>query len=113
MKNNVLITMLMLPMLLLFSCATKTPSQYELDRRSNLSPSVNLEDEALNSVSGSTHLMSERVQVAQMPVRTEPLIEKIWIYPHRIGPNWLQGTWYFVEVAPAHWTSEFDVGHGK
>ncbi len=72
MQRKVKLLLFFLLIFLFFSCATKTPSQYELNTRSNLTPSVNLEGQAISMGSGNAHFLSDPIRASEMPVRTEP-----------------------------------------
>ncbi len=46
-----------------------------------------------------------------MPARTAPVVRKVWVADQKLEDgSWVQGTWMFVEVAPARWLYEVDPG---
>ena len=112
MINKILSSTLFLCLFVLSGCSSTTPSEFELDRRSGLTPSVSLQTQAINNLS-DVHVLSDENKKSYMPARTEPIVEKIWVYDQRLGHNWLQGTWYFIEIKPSDWLNEVDPGSNK
>lgn len=88
----------------LFSgCITRAPSEYELDRRAGLSPSVEV------PISEKEITKLEKIHKsdasAGAPVRTSPWIEKIWVYDQSLGKDfWMKGTYIYMEVEPTSWS---------
>ena len=109
MIKKILFSTLFLVPVVLSGCSSTTPSEFELDRRSGLTPSVSLQTQAINNLS-DVHVLSDENKKSYMPARTEPVVKKVWVYDQRLGPNWLQGTWYFIEIEPSHWLNEVDPG---
>lgn len=109
MIKKILFSTLLLAPLILSGCSSTTPSEFELDRRSGLTPSVSLQTQAINNLS-DVHVLSDENKKSYMPARTEPVVQKVWVYDQRLGPNWLQGTWYFIEIEASHWLNEVDPG---
>ncbi len=112
MIKKILFPMFFIGPVFISGCSSTTPSEFELDRRSGLTPSVSLQTQAINNLS-DVHVLSDENKKSYMPARSEPVVEKIWVYDQRLGPNWLQGTWYFVEIEPSHWLNEVDPGSNK
>lgn len=85
---------------MLFSgCITRAPSDYELDRRAGLTPSVELpiDEKELAKITVANS--------SSTPVRTAPWIEKIWVYDQSLGKDyWLKGTYIYMEVEPTTWS---------
>lgn len=109
MKRKIAIFSLTFLPLIVSSCSSTTPSTFELDRRSGLTPSVSLQNQALNNLS-DVHVLSDENKKSYMPARTQPVVAKVWVYDQKLGPNWLQGTWYFIEVESSHWLNDVDPG---
>ena len=109
MIKKILFSTLFLVPVVLSGCSSTTPSEFELDRRSGLTPSVSLQTQAINNLS-DVHVLSDENKKSYMPARTEPVVKNVWVYDQRLGPNWLQGTWYFIEIEPSHWLNEVDPG---
>lgn len=86
-------------------CVTKFPSNYELDRRSGSTPAGGTP--GLESLSNYS-LRDAPMTPEYMPVRSQPVVTKVWVYDRRLGPNWLQGTWMFIEVQPSQWVTELE-----
>ena len=89
--------------LLLTSCITRAPSEYELDRRAGLTPSVEV------PISEKEIAKLEKIHktdaIGGAPVRTSPWIEKVWVYDQSLGKDyWLQGTYIYMEVEPTSWS---------
>jgi hypothetical protein len=109
MAKKVIFPALFLLLMITSGCSSTTSSEYELDRRSGLTPSIAIQKQAMNNLS-NVHMLSDEDKKSYMPVRSEPIVEKIWVYDQKLGPNWLQGTWYFIEIEPSHWLNEVDPG---
>lgn len=91
--------------LVLGGCVTKFPTDYELDRRSGSTPASGIPGiESLSNYS----LRDAPMTPDYMPVRSQPVVTKVWVYDRRLGPNWLQGTWMFIEVQPSQWVTELE-----
>lgn len=86
----------------LAACATRAPTDYELDRRAGLMPAIEVQKakagaEEMRRIPGGN-------KPAAKPVRASPWFEKVWVYDHEIeGGYWLQGTYLFLEVEPGRW----------
>ena len=86
-------------------CATRAPTDYELDRRAGLVPTVEVERlsreaDLLRHVEGSP-------KPALEPPRTKPRLERVWVYDQELdGGYWLQGTYLYLEVEPGRWQEE-------
>jgi hypothetical protein len=93
-----------LPYLILTGCATRAPSDYELDRRAGLVPSVDVEKKI-----AATDLRSlpKNSKDPKHPMRRAPRLEKVWVYDQELeGGFWMQGTFVYLEVAPGEWLLE-------
>ena len=89
------------------SCQNTLYSAFELDRRSGNTPSpaggsARGDDSDLTNYSIKDTPMSR----ANFPQRSAPVIEKVWVFDRRLGPNWLQGTWYYIELQSSEWLDE-------
>lgn len=87
------------------ACASRAPTECELDKRSGLYPSSFCEDNGragpVEPLQGSK---SKAIVPSEVPVRSEPLVKKVWIHDQILeGGHWMQGTWAFIEVEPSKW----------
>lgn len=81
-------------------CATRAPSDYELDRRAGLTPSDESEAPQMDLT-----LLPHHQKDPKLPFRTPPRLEKIWVYDQELeGGSWLQGTFVYLEVSPGGWS---------
>ncbi|MBP9706502.1 MAG: hypothetical protein KBD78_02600 [Oligoflexales bacterium] len=95
-------TKLLIFSLLLTSCITRAPSEYELDRRAGLTPSVEV---PINEKEILKLEKSHKTTIAGAPVRTSPWIEKVWVYDQSLGKDfWMKGTYIYMEVEPTSWS---------
>lgn len=94
---------LVLPLLVTMAgCASRAPSDYELDRRAGLVPSVEVERVAREA--GSIRQAPGAAKAAREPARSSPRLERIWVYDQELdGGYWLQGTYVYLEVEPGRW----------
>ena len=89
--------------LLLTSCITRAPSDYELDRRAGLTPSVEV---PLNVKELSKLEKIHKTDTSGgAPMRTSPWIEKVWVYDQSLGKDfWMKGTYIYMEVEATSWS---------
>lgn len=108
---------LLLPFLIvLTSCQTTAPSNYELNRRSGLSVAVDAKSTEETRKEELAKIRTGRLGSKEplMPARVAPIIEKVWVYDQIVNEGeWMQGTWMFIEVEKAKWLPEIDTGHGS
>ena len=96
----------------LSACATRAPSDYELDRRAGLVPTV--EVERLRRDAEDIRQVNGDGKAAHQPPRSQPRLERIWVYDQELdGGYWLQGTYVFLEVEPGRWLEETQAGGFK
>jgi len=101
------------------SCQTTAPSNYELNRRSGVPVALDSIDDETSDETIGKDLSKIRTGTAlskdpRMPVRLPGVVEKVWVYGHRINDrHWLQDTWIFVEVDREKWLGEIDSGEGE
>lgn len=105
-------------MLTLVGCATTTPTNYELNRRSGLGVDQDREDfdedEAVAKEVSYIRTGTARGRVSKMPARVPAVIAKVWVYEQIINKDqWLQGTWLFLEVEKERWLPQVDTGYGN
>ena len=55
----------------------------------------------------------EKGRESYMPARVPAVIEKVWIYDHKLGDNWMQGTWVFLQVDDEKWLPELESDYGN
>lgn len=90
------------PLYLLLACATRAPSEYELDRRAGLLPTV--EVERLRREAEDLKLSPDEPKTAREPQRARPRLERLWVYDQELdGASWLQGTYVYIELEPSRW----------
>lgn len=99
---------------LMVSCSHRAPSNYELDRRSGLSPITEDSEDSEDKLKYIGQLRTGTVtgKEAFQPARVPSIVEKVWLYERKIGDHWMQGTWAFLEVEGEKWLSEIDSGEG-
>jgi hypothetical protein len=91
------------------SCVSRAPSEYELDRRAGLMPS--LEVEKAKSGALEINQMSFTGKSPTKPVRAAPWFERVWVYDQELdGGYWMQGTYVFLEVEPGRWVKPEEGG---
>jgi hypothetical protein len=96
----------------LAGCATRAPTDYELDRRAGLVPTV--EVERLRREAEDIHQVNADGKSARQPPRSQPRLERIWVYDQELdGGYWLQGTYVFLEVEPGRWLEDSRTGGSK
>ncbi|RYZ90539.1 MAG: hypothetical protein EOP04_03625 [Proteobacteria bacterium] len=103
--------------LLITSCQTSAPSNYELNRRSGLGLEQDqgvTPEQSVDKDLSAIRTSRLPAKSAQMPARLPPIVEKVWVYDQIINDGeWMQGTWVFVEVESAKWLPEVDSGSGS
>jgi hypothetical protein len=88
---------------LISSCATRAPSDYELDRRAGLVPSVDVD----KGLSSELRPLAKNMKDPKHPHRRAPRLEKVWVYDQELdGGYWMQGTFVYMEAAPGEWLLE-------
>ena len=93
-------------------CATRAPSDYELDRRAGLLPTA--EVERLKREANDVRQVAGASKVVREPPRSKPRLERIWVYDQELdGGYWLQGTYVFLEVEPGRWLEGETAPGGK
>ena len=102
---------------MLNGCATNAPTNYELNRRSGLSVSVDKEEVSEEElVAGDLSKVKTRrgpSKGSMMTARLPPIVEKVWVYDQLVNNDqWMQGTWIFIEVDKGRWLPEIEVGPG-
>lgn len=84
------------------ACATRAPSEYELDRRAGLVPAI--EVERLSREAADLQKVPGSAKFPQVPPRTKPRLERVWVYDQELdGGYWLQGTYIYFELEPGRW----------
>ena len=103
-------------------CMKRAPTNYELDRRAGMAtppPEAQFESERQKKKHRKQNptfteplwTSSTLAAAPVMPARVQPVVRKIWVPDQLLEDgSWLQGTWMFVEVEPAHWLPEVDPG---
>ena len=90
----------------LVGCVSRAPTECELDKRSGLYPSSDC-GSAVLSVSLDSQPKTQSapaLQAGQIPVRSQPVVKKIWVSPQIIeGGHWMDGTWLYLETEPSQW----------
>ena len=105
-------SILLVSIFTLVGCQTTAPSNYELNRRSGIPVALDSEeqsnsDDVLNANVSKIRTGTSLSKQPKMPVRLPGVVEKVWVYGHRINEkNWLQDTWVFVEVDSEKWLGE-------
>jgi hypothetical protein len=85
------------------ACATRAPTQYELDRRAGLSPS----EEVSSLEETDLRKLALTQKDPKHPIRRPAQLEKVWVYDQELdGGYWMQGTFVYLEVSPGEWTME-------
>ena len=111
--------LLLLSLFASVGCQTTAPSNYELNRRSGIPVALDSSEELTSDESIEGDLSNLRTgtalsKAARMPVRLPGVVEKVWVYGHRVNEkHWMQGTWVFVEVDSEKWLGEVDSGEGE
>jgi len=104
MKNQIISILLSLTGLA--GCVSRAPTECELDKRSGLYPSSFCGTAALTATLDSQPKPSAAPlsQAGLIPVRSQPIVKKIWVSPQIIeGGHWMDGTWLYLEVEPSQW----------
>jgi hypothetical protein len=88
-----------------FSCASRAPTQYELDKRAGLlSVAESKEETNQKIVPSSANAAKLDPKKPEIPRRASPWFERLWVYDQETkGGYWLQGTFVFVEIEPGRW----------
>lgn len=95
---------LFLVTLMTTGCLTRAPTDYELDRRSGLTPPGGAKERSVTELQKLGAVKSE-VRPSLVPVRRAARVEKIWVFDQTIENRVLQHTWLFVEVDKGGWTT--------
>jgi hypothetical protein len=99
-------------------CQTTAPSNYELNRRSGLSVSLDNKDiaseEAVESDLSKFRTSNELPKALRKPVRLPGVVEPVYYYGGMLnGKHWMQNTWLYVEVDSERWLGELDDSSGQ
>ncbi len=88
------------------SCMTRAPSDYQLDRQAGRLPKKDLiNKENTEEVYKVVGLNKD----AKNPIRTNPRVEKIWIYDQETDSGaYLQGTYIYFQVDKGQWLNPGD-----
>lgn len=84
------------------ACVSRAPSEYELDRRAGLLPSIEVEKAKAGAMDLRQGAVDPKSPVK--PLRAAPWFERVWVYDQELdGGYWMQGTYVFLEVEPGRW----------
>lgn len=97
-------------------CLRRAPTTFELDRRAGHAPpslDPGHRTGGRDPVPVPLQSTSTLAAAPHMPARIEPVVQRVWVADQLLEDgSWLQGTWMFVETAPARWLVEVDPGGG-
>lgn len=87
------------------SCASRAPTQYELDKRAGLLSVAEAKEETNQKIVPSNGNVAKLdPKKPEIPRRASPWFERLWVYDQETkGGYWLQGTFVFVEIEPGRW----------
>lgn len=87
-------------------CVSRAPTECELDKRAGVYPSSFCGASTAPTPSESS-LKGSRLSAKQaglIPVRSQPLVKKVWASEHMIeGGHWMEGAWLYLEIEPSQW----------
>jgi hypothetical protein len=87
------------------ACVSRAPSENVMSSGTVFAPSLNASSSSGNRERPRLTLANEGSSSASNPRRTQPWVEKVWVYDQELaGQTYFQGTYVFLEVQPSQWT---------